>query len=132
MYVAVESTAVPADEVARRTGLEPDEARVLGVTARPQGPPSRWHSWIRYARADVPGPRVEDLEADVLGWGMDVATELGGLVASGDTTVSLVIVQRIEDPDDPAQKGITLSEGLVRWLAAAAASVAIDQYVILD
>ncbi|GGP02313.1 hypothetical protein GCM10012278_09050 [Nonomuraea glycinis] len=65
----------------------------------------------------------------VLGWGTDLADALGRLVDSGEVAVSLEIVQKIRDPDDPQQKGIFLGADLLAWLGAARASLDIDQYV---
>jgi hypothetical protein len=65
----------------------------------------------------------------VVGWGPDFAVVLGRLVDSGEAVVSLVIVQRIRDPDDPQQKGIFLGADLLAWMSTARASLDIDQYV---
>jgi hypothetical protein len=50
--------------------------------------------------------------------------------STGRTVIS--IVQVIDEPDDPMQKGIVISPELVNWAAVAEASFDIDQYVYTD
>ncbi|MCA2182095.1 DUF4279 domain-containing protein [Nonomuraea glycinis] len=129
MYLRVVSESLQPEEITRSLGAEPDESTSIGSRWRPQSPPRSRATWIRHAGAVGGGARPEDLEPVVLGWGTDLADALGRLVDSGEVAVSLEIVQKIRDPDDPQQKGIFLGADLLAWLGAARASLDIDQYV---
>ncbi|MFE9496713.1 DUF4279 domain-containing protein [Streptomyces collinus] len=129
MYLRVVSESLQPEQISARLETEPDEATAIGSRRRPQSPPRAHTTWIRHAPApDGPG-RPEDVEPVILAWGPQFATALGQLASSGDAEISLVIVQKLTDPEDPQQKGIWLSAPLLSWLTKAGASLDIDQYV---
>ncbi|WP_405805991.1 DUF4279 domain-containing protein [Streptomyces sp. NBC_00210] len=131
MYVRVVSGTLTPEDITERLGVRPDEAHAVGSRRRPEHPPRAFTSWIRHAEAPVPEARPEDLEPVVLGWGPGFATALGELAGNG-AEVSLVIVQRIEDIESTAAKGIFLGPRLIEWLSSAHASLDIDQYIHHD
>ncbi|TWE19442.1 uncharacterized protein DUF4279 [Kitasatospora atroaurantiaca] len=130
MYVRVVSSSLQPSDITARLNAEPDESSAIGSRRRPELPPRGHTSWIRRAVAPEAGARPEDLEPSVLAWGTEFAAALGALAESGAADVSLVIVQRIQDPDGTAEKGIFLGAELIRWLATAGASLDVDQYVL--
>ncbi|MFJ9961816.1 DUF4279 domain-containing protein [Streptomyces avermitilis] len=132
MYLRVVSESLQPEEISARLGTGPDEATAIGSRRRPQSPPRAHATWIRHVLAAGGPGRPEDLEPVVLGWGPEFAAALGRLAGSGDADVSLVVVQKLTDPEDPQQKGIFLGAALLAWLAEARASLDIDQYVYLD
>lgn len=132
MYLRVVSESLQPEEISVRLGAEPDEATAIGSRRRPQSPPRRHATWIRHVPAAGGSGRPEDLEPVVLGWGPEFAAALGRLAGSADADVSLVVVQKVTDPEDPRQKGIFLSAALLAWLTQAGASLDIDQYVYHD
>ncbi|GGS29133.1 hypothetical protein Snoj_25350 [Streptomyces nojiriensis] len=129
MYLRVVSESLQPEEISKRLGAEPDESTSIGSRKRPLSAPQSHATWIRRASTTGGGARPEDLEPVILGWGTDLATALGRLVDSEEAAVTLEIVQEIRDLDDPQQKGIFLGAELLSWIAAAKASLDIDQYV---
>ncbi|MER7662721.1 MULTISPECIES: DUF4279 domain-containing protein [unclassified Streptomyces] len=128
MYVRVVSATLTPEEISDRLGAQPDEAHAVGSRRRPEHPPRAFTSWMRHATVATPAARPEDLEPVVLGWGHEFARALGQLADAGGD-VSLVIVQRIDDHENTAAKGIFLGEPLIDWLSTAKSSLDIDQYV---
>ncbi|MEV8374076.1 DUF4279 domain-containing protein [Kribbella sp. NPDC056861] len=106
MYLRVTSRVLLPDEISERLGVEPDTARPIGSTWRPEAPPRPHTSWVRNVETTHPNPRPEDLEPMVLGWGQEFAQALGQLVDTTDATVALDIVQDVNDRKDPQQVGI--------------------------
>ncbi|MEV6282621.1 DUF4279 domain-containing protein [Kribbella sp. NPDC051770] len=128
VYLRVASTSLLPEEITGRVGVPADEVVAKGTQRRPHAPAYRHSVWKRRAVSTGDG-RAEDFEDSILGWGLDFAEAVGSLVAAGQAEAFLVIVQRIDDLDDPLEKGIFLSPELIRWMAAARASLDIDQYV---
>ncbi|WP_328863752.1 DUF4279 domain-containing protein [Streptomyces virginiae] len=129
IYLRVVSESLQPEEISMKLGAEPDESTSIGSRRRPQSPPRSHATWIRRVGTTGGDARPEDMEPVVLGWGTDLAAALGRLVDSGEAAVTLGIVQEIRDLDDPQQKGIFLGADLLSWIAAAKASLDIDQYV---
>ncbi|WP_067968505.1 hypothetical protein [Nocardiopsis trehalosi] len=77
-------------------------------------------------------PRPEPLLEMVVRLGDGFARRLArsSRESAGRTVIS--IVQVIDEPDDPIQKGIAISPELVNWAAAAEASFDIDQSMYTD
>ena len=128
MYLRLVSETLLPQDITDRLGVPADESYGIGSRRRPETPPRKHSLWVRRAGDGRP----EDIEPAVLDWGMDFARAVGTLTASTDVVASLVIVQRVTDVDDPLQKGVFLSATLLSWLAAAGASLDIDQYVLHD
>ncbi|MCX4546354.1 DUF4279 domain-containing protein [Streptomyces sp. NBC_01565] len=125
VYLRVVSESLRPEEISERLGGRPDESTMIGSRRHPQSPPRSHSTWIREAgRA-----RPEDVEPVILSWGPEFAAALGRLAGSDEASVCLQIVQTIHDPDDPQQRGITLTPPLLAWLATAHAALDIDQYV---
>jgi hypothetical protein len=129
VYLRIASTTLTPAEISGRLGVPADEAVPIGTVRRPHAPAYRYSIWKRRAVAAGDG-RAEDFEASVLGWGLEFAEKVGSL--AGEAEILLTIVQRIDDLGDPLQKGIFLSPELVQWMAAANASLDVDQYVFHD
>ncbi|MFE5860182.1 DUF4279 domain-containing protein [Streptomyces virginiae] len=129
IYLRVVSDSLQPEEISRKLGAEPDESTSIGSRRRPQSPARSHATWIRRVGTTGGDARPEDMEPVVLGWGTDLAAALGRLVDSGEAAVTLGIVQEIRDLDDPQQKGIFLGADLLSWIAAAKASLDIDQYI---
>lgn len=129
MYLRIVSATLQPEEISQRLGVDPDESERIGNRRHPQSPKFVESRWIRRARTPGNGARPEDLAPVVVHWGMEFALSVGQLVRSGEASASLEIVQEIRDLDSAEEKGIFLSPELCAWLAAAEASLDIDQYI---
>ncbi|MBB4930361.1 hypothetical protein F4561_001181 [Lipingzhangella halophila] len=62
-----------------------------------------------------------------------VRAQTGGAPAGPyEAWVVLSLCQKIDEPDDPRQSGISIDEDVVAWAALAGAAIDIDQYVYVD
>jgi hypothetical protein len=130
-YLAVDSTRVTAAEVTRRLGLEPTEVRERGARARvglPGGRPH--HSWHLHLPSTAAWFGGEDgLSATVEALGLGLADRLRRLAEDG-CHVTVRIVQQVDDAvRDHLSIGLVLTPGALVWLAAARASIDLDQYL---
>lgn len=132
IYLRVVSHRLEPESVTSGTGLIPDRVTRVGESLSSGSRRRRFNSWEKHVADPESGAaRVEDVEDVLVGWGDEAAVALGKLGADPDVTVSLVIVQRIDAPEDSTQTGIPLGEHTVAWLARAGASIDIDQYVVV-
>ncbi|WP_084628413.1 DUF4279 domain-containing protein [Amycolatopsis nigrescens] len=132
VYLGVSSSTLQPEKITRRLRVSPDSFKRLGERLPPGGPdaPLRGHTdWVKEVFEVTDSARFEEVGRVVVGWGMPLAEELGRL-AVDDADVSLNIVQKITDIEDPLEKGVWLSADLVRWLGVAKAAISIDQYVL--
>lgn len=126
--VRIVSETHTAADITQVLGVRPDDTRAVGDARFSWSPPAGVHTWVRHVNSGESCPRFEDLAEGIQGWGADLAHKLGTLSRQG-LEVQLSVVQDIADPNDPMEKGITMSAALIQWLAEAGASVDIDQYI---
>jgi hypothetical protein len=129
-HLSVVSTGDGLTDLPPQLAADLPVRRRRGVPVRPGGPVAGVSEWCREIAS---GGAVADFDAladELQGWGLEFAGRLGDLVRQVEgVSVCFDVVQEIQGPDDAVGKGVHLGAGLVAWLARAAASVDIDQYV---
>ncbi|MEO3812779.1 DUF4279 domain-containing protein [Sphaerisporangium sp. B11E5] len=116
-------------EVTAATGMAAGTATRAGEPSVRTGRPHKFSSW---SVPLGPGPRVERPEEAfdaLVSWGLPLARRFRDVCADKGWEASLVVVQEFRTPDEPLEKGISLSRELVEWLATAGAAVDVDQYI---
>jgi hypothetical protein len=121
-YFVIEDD-VPLFEISRAVGMEPTASRrynnrLLGREV------TEWRLDLEQGANSV--ALVDATSRALLQLGRDVASRVAKLVDSG-ATAALVIAQVVTD--DQESTGMHFSSEVVRWLAAAKATISIDQSV---
>ncbi|MEU9885613.1 DUF4279 domain-containing protein [Sphaerisporangium sp. NPDC051011] len=105
-----------------------DTATRAGEPSAKTGRPHKFSSW---SVSVGPQPRVERPEEAfnaLISWGLPLARRFHEVCAKEGWEASLDIVQEFRTPDEPLEKGISLSRQLIEWLTTAGAGIEIDQY----
>jgi len=126
-YLCVSSDAYDPGDLTRMLGSQADAIRRQGEQIAPSRPISRNNEWRRFITGDSSVEQFEEIARRVEAWGIDFARRLGTLVRGGQASVELRVIQELNEFEG-GSKGIHLDAALIEWLAAASASVDIDQY----
>ncbi|GII91906.1 DUF4279 domain-containing protein [Sinosporangium siamense] len=113
------------------TGIPPNRSFRAGETSTRTGKKYRFSQWSKSIGQESETDGIDDAIAEVCSWGLNTARSFREICLSDNWEASLVIIQEIRDADDPHEKGISLTSTAISWLAAAGASLEIDQYLFV-
>lgn len=128
--ISVSSEHISVASVIERLGALPD--RVRNASDPPMfgsATTKRVNVWVQDLKVEAAHfGGDEGVSRHIEALGSPLAARLRGLANDG-CTVTLGIVQEIEDPDrDRLSMGLHFTQGALGWLASAGATVDIDQY----
>jgi hypothetical protein len=123
VYLSIE-VDLPADEVTKALGIRPSASRRYRNLLLERDL-TQWK--LELAAGPVTYQVVQEAADRLLAFGESLATRMSTVREQSGGAIALVIAQVITD--DPRSTGIDLPPALLRWLADAGASVAIDQHV---
>jgi hypothetical protein len=114
----------PADDVSEALGMRPSATRRYRNRLL-EHDLTQWK--LELAAGPVTYQVVQEAADRLLAFGESLASRMSTVREQSGGTIALVIAQVITN--DPRSTGIDLPPALLRWLADAGASVAIDQHV---
>ena len=125
--LVVESRELTLDELSAAMGRRPDSGYDRGSLAPVSRAPRQWASWAMNL-VWPPGLHggTEGLAAAIESLEPRLAERAASLAERG---CEVVISVRQELADRPESVGLNLTPAAVRWMAAAGAALAVDQYV---
>ncbi|MFI6100311.1 GNAT family N-acetyltransferase [Lentzea sp. NPDC051213] len=127
-YFALLSETMPAADIARRLGVEPDEMLVRG-SRRPEHDLPRIHAWKIVRRGNE---RVDEQIQHVVDRLKPLRDELVQLTAEPGITARLIVVRYFRDSADDADVGWWVSVESLEFLAAIRASLDVDEYDMVE
>lgn len=125
--LVVQSRELALDEISAAMARQPDSGYDRGSLAPVSKAPRQWTSWsIELAWPPGVHGGTEGLAVAIESLGQSLAERSAMLAERG---CDVVISVHQELANTPESVGLNLTPAAIRWMAAAGAAVAVDQYV---